>query len=423
MTGKKPTAEGTVLLQLRRKAGWTQARLERTARLSRGVISLYETGRRSINRQLLLRLAATLGHTAEDLDLMLTASANSAPSFDAPPALTPASLLPHERQAVEAAAARAAARVRLGVGTRLIETRLRLEREEAAHLWDQLRQLPTLRDCRKRINKNSRFRTWALCELLCAESSRATARDASLSQGLAKLAVKVAEMVPGHETWQRRIQGYAWAFVAQSLRAGGDLLAAEQASLHTQEFWIGTSLEPTVLEESEVIGIVGTLRVEQERFDEARSLYDIAFRHTGSRRSRAVMGVNLAFLYGRLDEHESALEVLEGVKSLMTGIDHPHLRLALAQNRALSLVNLGDAGEALKELGRARRLSFYLGRLRMLQVDWLTAIFFAKMDDHERATHQLSKVWRAYAERNMLHQAVLVEKDALELGVPLEAPI
>lgn len=195
---------GAALLQMRRRSGWTQGRLELATRLSRGSLSLYETGKRPIARPLLDRLANSMGLSIEDVDRTLAALAGISAAEVQPPS-SPASLLPHEHQAVEVSAERAARRaaeiVRRGVGIRLIEARLRSERNEAANLWEELRRLPTFRECLSRIHSDSRFRSWALCERLCEKSVSAAHHGVPASQGLARLALKIAERVPGGVRW------------------------------------------------------------------------------------------------------------------------------------------------------------------------------------------------------------------------------
>lgn len=416
LPGKTPTPEATVLLQLRRQSGWTQARLERTARLSRGTLSLYETGRRSLVRSLLNRLAVTLGHAIEDVDRAL-AVLEKAHTPDAPVALTPASLLPHEHRAVEAAAERAAARVRLGVGTRLIEARLRSERLEAANLWAQLRNFPTFRACRDRIDSDSRFRSWALCERLCDESVHVAARDLGTSLGLAKLALTVAEKTPGGDAWQCRVQGYAWAFVANSARAKRDDHLAEEAFLRSGEYWeAGGAAAATPLAETRLLSMKASLRREQGRFDEALSLLAGAIQSAEFPATRAFALIQLGLLFESQGTFALSLETLERAEVSVLATNKPRPRLVLESCRTRNLYYLGKFSDASKLLKCVQQSTLELGNeLDALRVRWLSALINAGLGRQSQAIAQLAGVRQAFLRRSLVQDAGFVALDLAEV--------
>ncbi|HEX7182069.1 MAG TPA: helix-turn-helix transcriptional regulator [Thermoanaerobaculia bacterium] len=80
-------------------------------------------------------------------------------------------------------------------------------------------------------------RTWALAERLCLASTAAAAHRADETLRLARLALRVAEHVPGPETWRLRLLGWVEPFVANALRASGDLAAAETAYARADDRW------------------------------------------------------------------------------------------------------------------------------------------------------------------------------------------
>ncbi len=81
------------------------------------------------------------------------------------------------------------------------------------------------------------FRSWALCERVCAESVKAAADSADLAVELAELALRIAERAPGGESWRRRLQGYAWAHLANARRVRGDQAGAEEAFARSAKLW------------------------------------------------------------------------------------------------------------------------------------------------------------------------------------------
>src|SRR4029078_10406342 len=86
-------------------------------------------------------------------------------------------------------------------------------RQEAKRLWEILSGFSSAK--RRVIVKQSReYRLWALAELICHESVKTVRDDAGRAVELAELALLIAELTPGEETWRCRLQGYAWAHIA-----------------------------------------------------------------------------------------------------------------------------------------------------------------------------------------------------------------
>jgi transcriptional regulator with XRE-family HTH domain len=119
------------------------------------------------------------------------------------------------------------------------------DREEAPALWEVLkRREPSVR--RVLVEDSRRFRKWALCELLCAESRRAEGADQGLE--LAELALRIAELAPGEESWRLRLQGYAWAHIGHA-RKGENLPGAEEAFVRAASLWeAGAPGDPGLLD-------------------------------------------------------------------------------------------------------------------------------------------------------------------------------
>jgi transcriptional regulator with XRE-family HTH domain len=104
-----------------------------------------------------------------------------------------------------------------------------MERQRAEELWSRLVvSSPEGRLAIVRLGEE--FRTWALCERLCAEAEKEAPE-------LARLAREVAERVPGPDRWRTRLRGYATAHLALALRAGGDLDAADTVLAEAERLW------------------------------------------------------------------------------------------------------------------------------------------------------------------------------------------
>ena len=416
-----PPLESTVLLQLRRQAGWTQRRLERKAGLSRGTLTLYENGKRTIARTLLNRLALTLGHPVDAVDRALAGLAQI-PASETPGAVTPASLRPDERFAVEVAAGQAARRaaetVRTGLSRRLVQERLRRERQTAGKLWEKLRPLPHSAR-RDRITSDPRFHLWALCERLCDESIRAAPHDAEQARELAELALQVAEGAPGSNPWRCRLQGYALAFVGNSLRVGGDLLSADAAFYRSGEFWeAGDAAETAPLHGGRILDLKASLRRYQGRFDEALALHSAALQeaHCPAKKARTLLKV--AAVLELQGAYEEALATLNDSEIWVSAANEPRLIWILAFSRTANLCHLEQFDAASQVLGLVQRLSLDLGNeLDSLRVSWLSARVAAGLGREEEASARLAEVWQEFLRRNIAFDAALValELAALEL--------
>jgi transcriptional regulator with XRE-family HTH domain len=245
-----------VVAFLRLLRGWTQAELGEAAGLSASAISRYESGDIVPTHEALEEIAAAVGlplrmlrrvtawvgaaraavasaadpadpdllaeavvseFSAELLDLFSSAAGllTDLPDLDADPWRQPAAPPRPE------------------------------DREEAPALWEVLkRRAPSVQ--RVLVEDSRRFRNWALCELLCAESRRAEGADQALE--LAELALRIAELVPGEESWRLRLQGYAWAHIGHA-RKGASPPDAEEAFARAASLWeAGAPGDPGLLD-------------------------------------------------------------------------------------------------------------------------------------------------------------------------------
>ena len=82
-----------------------------------------------------------------------------------------------------------------------------------------------------------KFRTWALCERVAAESIRMAGNHPTQALELAELALLIAERIPGERAWGLRLQGYSWAHVSNARRVCTYLPGAEEAILRAWNLW------------------------------------------------------------------------------------------------------------------------------------------------------------------------------------------
>ena len=150
MSQKPVPLLAVVLRNLRLRAGWTQVRLEQEASLSRGAVCRLEKGEQTVDRFLLGRLAKVLGVAEGDLERAIAALEQ----LPAEPATEgPVELPSRDRQTIETVSSRFSRNVRekarKRIETKVRARRWRLDRAEAAAVWQLLRQMPA--EDRKRM--------------------------------------------------------------------------------------------------------------------------------------------------------------------------------------------------------------------------------------------------------------------------------
>jgi tetratricopeptide (TPR) repeat protein len=172
-----------------------------------------------------------------------------------------------------------------------LEEELAASRREAVALWEELRRWPR-RSRLDLVRHARRFRSWGLCELLCAESLGAAAVDAAAGDAAAgdaaaavecgELAVALAgalrEWEPADWHCLHALRAFAWAHLGNAWRAAGELRAADEAFGEADRWW-----ESGAGAAGSELGYLGrmarfraSLRRAQGRFDEALSLLDTA---------------------------------------------------------------------------------------------------------------------------------------------------
>src|SRR5690349_8872013 len=279
-TEKKRSPEAVTLLTLRWARGWPTQRLgEALGFADHRLIARYERGDKPFSRAAFDRMTAELGYSPEAAESLLGAVRRLL--FPPPPEEpSPVALHSRQRAAVERAA--------LGIGWIFTEE-VRVElarcersrnaetaRRQAAALWEQLKAA-TRQDRRDAVEIYPEFRSWALAERVCHESERAAAHRADQALELADLALRMASRVPGEAAWRSRLQGYAWAYVANARRVANDFDGADKAFARAWDLWqAGSGIAPDLLPEWHLLDLEASLRRAQHRFPEALALLDRA---------------------------------------------------------------------------------------------------------------------------------------------------
>ncbi len=397
---------------LRSGQGWSQADLGKAAGISLKILNDYERGRKTLTRERLEYLAAFLGVPPERIDATLALLAANRASSLARDSET------HRR--IETVAARIgnlmAASARSSLSLLTLEGEALQARQKAGLLWDRLRRrAPAER--RSLVSRGLRFRTWALCERVAAESIRKAPNHPREALELAELALLIAEQLPGERTWSLRLQGYAWAHVSNARRVCNDLNGAEDAMVRARKLWeAGEGGDPGFLNEAWLPGLEAALRRSQRRFPEALKRIDEALAlDPGELRGEILL--NKARIHETLGDPESSTAALLEAASLIDPLKEPRSALVLRFNLIVDLCHLDRAAEAQLRLPEVRALAERLGEeLDLTRVVWLEGKVTAGLGQLAEARRAFEQVRRVFGRRELTFDYALV---SLELAVLL----
>lgn len=141
------------------------------------------------------------------------------------------------------------------------------DRIDGAELWGRLERFP-VRDRNLLVDASQEFAHWALCERICLQSADLAEEDARQSVGLAELAVRIAQRVPGEDNWRSRLKGFALAHLAFARAAGGDPGAAETFREARQLWDDGAAGDPGLLDGSCLLLFETCLREDEQALAE-----------------------------------------------------------------------------------------------------------------------------------------------------------
>lgn len=395
---EKDEALRLVVVFLRYYSNKTQAEFGRDSQVDQTHISRYELGKQAPNEETLRRMATAAGVPWQVVVQLrrFCALAFSAAGHQRAAAPEVDAAFP-DRSVLE--------RALLGVAPYFVEIAmtdttppsLEEERREAEEVWTALERFPIHR--RRRLSELSlrASRSWALSERINEASVWAAAHRADEALTLADLALSIAGRVPGEEGWRSRLQGYAWAHVANARRVANDFDGADEAFVQAWELW-RTGISSDLLPEWRMLDLEASLRREQHRFSEALTLLDRAVILCGDNKIAAGrILLNKSHVLERLVDFEGALAALEKAAPWIEASGDRHLLFGLRFNTSVNLWHLGRYTEAAELLPKVRELVKQQAReLDLLRVLWLEARVLAGLGKTEEATAALEQVQREF---------------------------
>jgi tetratricopeptide (TPR) repeat protein len=416
---------GLALSFLRKCRGWEQEDLARASGIHVDSIQAIEQGRRESKVRTLGAITAALGVSlatiAETVSLVrrvrdAAASGETTAEQAAGQAAGSTSLTPPDL--ARRLSTLLVAQLSAGISPTAAST-LEESRRQAPALWARL--AGCLKAGREALVREApEFQTCGLCELLCEDSRNAAGDNAEWATALAELAVQVAERVPGSEAWRSRLLGYARAHLANAMRVGGDLPAAEAEFARAELLWLaGAAADPGLLNEARVLHLKASLRRDQRHLDQALALLDTALAIDRWGETTSLL-LGKAMALEALGEFEPSLSCLLQVAAQVDGEREPWLSFVVRNNVALSLCRLGRHAEAEQMLPEVRALAAQMGKqLESLRVLWVEGLVAAGLGRAEEAIGILERVRAEFDERQIAFDTALVTLELAEVHATL----
>jgi tetratricopeptide (TPR) repeat protein len=410
-----PPPLALTLLILLRRAGWSQEELAVAFAKKPETVSVWIRTGHGLTRKKLEVIARHIGFEVGEIDRTLDYLAGKLPvENEEIPGY--AGLTPGERAVVREVRAQvmrnALAALDADLPRQIEEARLHRARAQAEGHWQALRVLPAERQ-RIWIDQNSACWTPAFVARVCDASEMAAGQNADRALALARLALYLAERVPGEVSCGCR--GFSWAFIANAHRVGGKLRAATTAFDTARELWdTATCLDPA-LDPVRFLSLEASLRREQREYDKALALLDRALVSADPREE-----VNLLLKKAHVQHYrgqcEESIRTLRLAESKVEPERDARSWFAVQFNLAANECRLNRHQEARALLPAIEKLAETIhGELGLLRLLWLRALTASGLGEEEDAARWLEQVRQAFVDRNNPFDAALASLDLAEV--------
>ncbi|HEX3531211.1 MAG TPA: hypothetical protein VH988_29470 [Thermoanaerobaculia bacterium] len=302
---------------------------------------------------------------------------------------------------------------------RLLEEADREEaRRRARGLWSALRDSPP-EDWRLLLTQKPALATWAVCETLAEQSADAASDDADRALALATLALWVAGQV-ADAAFRPQCTAFARGILGNARRVRSDLRGADADLALALRLWQEQEATgaPQLLDGTRLLDLQASLRIDQRRLPEARTLLAEASARAASGLPLGRILVKDAYALELLGDYHGALETLRRAAPLIPETERRQ-RWAIQFNEISNLCHLGEAAEAERLLPGLRALAAeFHYKLNAVRLRWLEARVDAGAGHRQKAVEALSSVRAHFAEKEIRYDEALV---SLELaGLYLE---
>jgi tetratricopeptide (TPR) repeat protein len=289
------------------------------------------------------------------------------------------------------------------------------DRSRAPRLYAELMRHPVSRQ-RSLIERTWRFKNYVFGEYLLEQSQQAAVDDPARGEDLAHLGLVVAEQLEGTHygaALVNDLKARAWAYIANSRRISSDYRGAEEAFQKAEEFLAeGTD---DILLRARILDLKGSLRRDQNRFDESAELLEQAltiYRESGEEHWVGRTLISRAKLAEVAGDPEASLKLLQEASQLVDTEREPRLTWCLLSLQIGALKDAGRYEEARKRLPELRKASEAVGTaidsLRTLWLEGQVALHLAKLEDAERI---FTLTRNEFIEKSMGYDAALASLD------------
>jgi transcriptional regulator with XRE-family HTH domain len=421
-----PEDLGRSVALLRMALGWRQEDLARAAGVSKSSISPVENASRGFTLENVQRLVEAMGlppsALADALALIERVRSGRQGWSYGPATGLPAGLAGGFLPSPAAELVREAVRLVSGEARRGPATGGPTQwmpgeaRERARGLWRRL-ECYDAAERRAVVREAVEFQSWALAELLCAESEKAAAQDAEAAVELGELAVEIAMVVPEEEHWRRRLEGLSRAFAANAVRAASRPGAAGEAFEQALAVWeSGAPADPYPLDGSRLLDLEASLRRDQRRLDEALDLLDRALEVHPNGTGAGRLLIMRAKTLEEAGDYEGAVATLRRAAPQIDPASDPRLAFIQRFNLALNLGYAGRAAEGEELLGEAREIAVRLGHPPdLLRLRWVEGILAEKLGRRADAAAAYEGVRAGFAGLGMPYDAALATMELAAL--------
>jgi tetratricopeptide (TPR) repeat protein len=285
-------------------------------------------------------------------------------------------------------------------------------------LAELLRRAPAAR--REVIRTAERYQLFGFAEYLSLESREAVFHDVAHAQELAELAIEVAEALDPRiyvPVFTADQQALAHACLGNVRRVSSDLFGAERCFQHAISLQEHTSPGSPV--RAEVGSLLGSLRIDQGRYYEARTILREArkiFRVFQLWRQEGKVLMQLANAEGYAGEPEKAVALLDRAIPVLEKAHEERLLAFAHRNLTDWMIEAGQALEALARYEKARELydqHFQEPSLR-LRRRWLEGRIYAALGDSAMAIAAFEEVRETAARSEHSYDLAMV---SLELAL------
>ncbi len=291
------------------------------------------------------------------------------------------------------------------------------ERAEApARLAELIEQPPERREML--LRNHPYYQTWGLLEHLIERARERCVVDPPSSEGLARLALSLADLLDTDFYGAERIEDLrarAWGYVGNALRNRFDLLSAdkalEMAFAHLQR---GTG---DILERALLLEIHASLRRAQRRLDEAERMLLRAiriYREVGEAHRVGQVLINLTNVYEAKGTPERSIPLLQEALDLIDAEREPRLFLAAHHNLITALAEVGRFMEARGLLIQARTLYTRFPDTQNRR-HWVAGKIARGLGQSHKAEEHLRTARKGFIAKETIYEAALVSLDLAAL--------